>query len=602
MARDARPYFRVGEAYQPSFGPSGDHLSFVTNKGDVPQAYVLDGPNASPEAITSSNNETTFAIWSPTQELLVVAEDRRGGEYNEYFRYDYANSSVRPIFEDEKMHWWGGWSRDGRRFAFSSNKRDESQFDVYLHDIESSRTELIHKTDGWYSIVDWGPDDERLLLRRTNSPTDHDLAVLSLIDGSLEWITSADTEGEFHSLNWILEYDSIYCVTNYGSEANYVARLDVETGSMSKLVEDEKWTIDGINVHAATGRFVYGQNREGYADLTVGTLTDRESFNRLASPDLPPGVMGEATFSPDGKRVGMTVSSRVTGTNVHVVNIERGRQRQWTDVSMEQFDQSRLVEPELVKYNSFDGLEIHAYYTLPAEYEPGEEVPVILDVHGGPESQRRPAFNDAVQYFLDNGYAVFEPNIRGSTGYGTSYAALDDGRNRLNAISDIRAGVEWLHHQPAVDEEGIAIQGSSYGGFVALLSAASHPELWSAVVDIAGITNLVSFLENTGDWRRELREAEYGSLDDDYDFLQSISPINNIENIEAPILVVHGKKDQRVPLDEAKQLVAEAERNGVAIESLLLDDEGHQFKSASTRTEIYQRVAEFLERTVKETS
>ena len=223
------------------------------------------------------------------------------------------------------------------------------------------------------------------------------------------------------------------------------------------------------------------------------------------------------------------------------------------------------------------------------------ETPVVVDIHGGPESQRRPSFHAVKQYFLNRGYAYFEPNVRGSSGYGREYTHLDDVENRMDSVADVEAAVEWLHDQPAVDPDRIVAMGGSYGGFMVLAALTEYPDLWAAGVDVVGIANFVTFLENTGDWRRELREAEYGSLEEDREFLESVSPINNIQDIAAPLYVLHGENDPRVPVGEAEQIADEAAEQGVPVEKLIFPDEGHGFTKLENRIEAYTSIADFLD-------
>jgi dipeptidyl aminopeptidase/acylaminoacyl peptidase len=199
------------------------------------------------------------------------------------------------------------------------------------------------------------------------------------------------------------------------------------------------------------------------------------------------------------------------------------------------------------------------------------------------------------QYLLSRGYAVFEPNVRGSAGYGREYAALDDVERRMDAVEDLRAGVEWLHDHPAVDPDRVAVMGASYGGFMTLAALTEFPDLWAAGVDVVGIANFVTFLENTGDWRRSLREAEYGSLEEHRDLLEDISPLNRMENLTAPLFVLHGANDPRVPVEEAHQVVERARERGVPVRELVFDDEGHGFSKLENRITAYTAVAEFLD-------
>ena len=357
---------------------------------------------------------------------------------------------------------------------------------------------------------------------------------------------------------------------------------------------------------------------EGYTEVTVGEFDadDPTAFETFPAPDLPGGVSGGVSFGPDAERFALSTTGDTVNTNVFVVDIEElrssgsatqshdvqtGETERWTDAPTAGIPRETFDESDLVHVESFDELEVPGFFTLPDGHEAGDGeasddgVPVVVDIHGGPESQRRPSFSSVKQYFLDRGYAYFEPNVRGSAGYGAEYAALDDVEKRMDSVADVEACVEWLQDHPAVDPDRIAAKGGSYGGFMVLAALTEYPDLWAAGVDVVGIANFVTFLENTGDWRRELREAEYGSLEDDREFLEEISPTNNIENIEAPLFVLHGENDPRVPVGEAEQIVEQAREQGVPVRKLIFEDEGHGFSKLENRIEAYSAIADFLD-------
>jgi len=339
---------------------------------------------------------------------------------------------------------------------------------------------------------------------------------------------------------------------------------------------------------------VYSRNVDGYTEITVGELVEPDRIDPFPTPDLPEGVAGGVSFGPDGDRFALTAAGSAHNANVYVVDATTGETERWTAASTAGIPPDTFVDPELVHYPTFDGKEIPAFFSVPATEPPENGYPVIVDIHGGPESQRRPSFASVKRYLLNNGYAVFEPNVRGSSGYGKAYAALDDVEKRMDSVADIKAGVEWLHDHPEVDSDRVVAMGGSYGGFMVLAALTEYPELWAAGVDIVGIANFVTFLENTGDWRRKLREAEYGSLAEDREFLESISPINNIAAIESPLFVLHGENDPRVPVGEAEQIVERTREQGVPVRKLIFDDEGHGFAKLENRIEAYRAVVEFL--------
>ncbi|MCP4229672.1 MAG: S9 family peptidase [bacterium] len=254
-----------------------------------------------------------------------------------------------------------------------------------------------------------------------------------------------------------------------------------------------------------------------------------------------------------------------------------------------------FVSSELIRYESFDGLEIPTFVYEPVGLRPGERAPVIVYAHGGPESQAQAWFSGIFQYYIDKGYGVVIPNIRGSSGYGLEYARADNIHKRLDSVKDMEYLVKWLEGQPWVDDDKLVITGGSYGGYMVLACLTEQPDLWAAGVCSVGIANFVTFLENTGVWRRPLRESEYGYLETDREFLESISPLTNAHRIRVPLMVIHGANDPRVPVGEAEQIVDAARENGVPVEYLLYEDEGHGLSKLKNRLDAYPKQMRFLE-------
>ncbi|PSP78160.1 S9 family peptidase [Halobacteriales archaeon QS_1_68_20] len=597
MTYDLKRFLNVRTARAASFGPEGEQVSFLLDTTGVYQVWTLDGPQAWPEQRTFYDERVTFADYSPVRDELVFGMDQGGDEHAQFYLLDGDDGTITPLTEHpDAKHRWGGWSSDGERFAFASNRRNPAEFDIYVQ----HRTErgddatMVYEGDGWISVVEWSPDDEQLLVHEARSNFDHDVYVLDATGGDLRHLTPHEGEVRYQSLEWGPNGDAVYCCTDDGSDTMYLARVDVETGDMETVEDGGEWNVDGIEVDQDSGRFVYTRNVDGYTDVTVAEFTGETTYDTFPDPDVDGDVMGAIDFAPGADRFVITTNSRTENGNVHVVDVESGEATRWTNAPTAGIPRETFVDTELVHFESFDGREIPAFFSLPEDYEAGQ-TPVVVDIHGGPESQRRPAFSPVTQYFLHRGYAVFEPNVRGSSGYGKAYTHLDDVEKRMDSVKDIRAGVDWLHDHPVVDQDRIAAMGGSYGGFMVLAALTEYPDLWAAGVDIVGIANFVTFLENTGDWRRSLREAEYGSLEDDREFLEEISPTNNVEHIAAPLFVAHGANDPRVPVGEAEQIAEEAEKQGVPVELLVFEDEGHGFSKLENRIEAYTSIVDFLD-------
>ena len=605
---DIERYLNVRSAHAASVGPNGDRLSFLMDTTGVPQVWTLDDPGGWPEQRTFFDDRVTFATWSPERPELIVGRDRGGNERETLYRLDAADGTITDLTDHpDAKHWFGGWSPDGDRFAFVSNRRDHAVFDVYVQarDAVGDDAVRVHEGDGWLSVDGWSPDGDRLLVTESTSSFDQDVYVLDVASGDRRHLTPHEGDVRHLSAEWGPDGEHVYLVTDRGGDTLSLARIDLATGDYSAVevadpgsedpLADDEWNVDGVAIDHGSRRLVYSRNVDGYTDLRVAELVAPGRIDHFPSPDLPSSVAGGVSFGPDGDRFALTVTRSDDTANVYVVETTTGDVERWTRASTAGIPHDSFVAPELVRYPSFDGLDVPAFFSLPETDTGHGETPVVVDVHGGPESQRRPSFRRVKQYLLSRGYAVFEPNVRGSTGYGKAYTHLDDVEQRMDAVADLKAGVDWLHDHPAVDPDRIAVMGASYGGFMTLAALTAYPDVWAAGVDIVGIANFVTFLENTGDWRRELREAEYGSLDTDRDLLEAISPIHNVEDIEAPLFVLHGENDPRVPVSEARRIVEEAQAAGVPVRELIFDDEGHGFTKLQNRVEAYSAIVDFLD-------
>jgi dipeptidyl aminopeptidase/acylaminoacyl peptidase len=600
---DLERYLTVRSAFAATLGPDG-RLSFLMDTTGVAQIWALPEAGAWPEQRTFYDEPVSFASASPERQELIFGMDEGGNERMQLYRLDPDGTVTNLTGMPDVKHRWGGWSHDGDRFAFASNRRDEAVFDIYVQDrdVTGEDANLVYEGEGWLTVGGWSPGDDRLIVTEAHSSFDQDVYVLDLDSGDLTHLTPHDGQIRHQSAQWSPDGNALYMVTDRDSDTLSLVRLDIESQTFETVRDGGDWNVDGVAVDDETGLLAYSRNVDGYTELALGELAGPATIDEFPMPDLPGDVAGGISFGPDGDRIALSTSGRARNTNVYLLDVAAlrggdgpdGTLDQWTHASTAGIPPETFVEPELVHYETFDGREIPAFLSVPEEAKPGQ-TPVIVDIHGGPESQRRPSFAGLIQYFLSRGYAVLEPNVRGSTGYGKAYTHLDDVEKRMDAVKDVEAAVDWLETRDVVDADRIVAMGGSYGGFMVLAALTEFPDRWAAGVDAVGIANFVTFLENTGIWRRELREAEYGSLEEDRDLLEDISPINNIEHIRAPLFVLHGANDPRVPLSEAEQIVDEARDQGVPVEKLVFEDEGHGISKLENRIEAYTAVVDFLD-------
>jgi dipeptidyl aminopeptidase/acylaminoacyl peptidase len=341
-------------------------------------------------------------------------------------------------------------------------------------------------------------------------------------------------------------------------------------------------------------------NRNGYSELLLTEVATGAAQIVAGPADSLYYDAGRWTptlaWSADGSQLAVTVTTAASAPDVWMLRFDGTGLRRVTTSWDAELPREVLSRPELVTYPTFDGRTVPAFVFRPPESLDGRPAPTLFYVHGGPEQQFRPSFNPVVQYFAHRGFVVVAPNVRGSSGYGKTYGHLDDVERRLDAVRDLAAGAEWAVSRGIADRERIAVMGGSYGGYMVLAALTERPDLWAAGVDIVGIANFVTFLENTGPWRRRLREAEYGSLEHHRDLLHRLSPLHQADRISAPLMVIHGANDPRVPISEAEQIVATLQRLGRPVEYLRFDDEGHGLVKLQSRLAAYPRIAAFLDR------
>ncbi|MFC7097619.1 alpha/beta hydrolase family protein [Halobaculum marinum] len=604
-------FLAVDHVDSPTLTPDG-RLLFLADTSGTPQVWTTDEPAAWPDRLTPHEERVSALAASPTDEAFVYAMDTGSDERDQLYHYDLATGVERALTADpDSTHSWGVWGPDGDRVAYAANRADDARFDVYVQSVEApddpagEPERVFEGPGGFLSVAAFGPEGDRLVLTKAHSSYDEDLTLLDLATGETTRL-SDDAEATYSHVHFDGAGGLVF-VTNRGSDTAYVGRLSLDSGDVTPLAGHDEapgnpgtdaWDVDALAFDPDTGRLAYTVNEGGYSSLHAGTLAsdaDGEfAFDSTPAPAVD-GVVSDLTFGPDADRLVFTHTSPTTPYGVRAVAFGDDAATDWTPVGRNGLPDAAFHDPETVHYETFDGRGIPAYWTLPPGASAEDPVPVIVDIHGGPEHQRRPWFYPTKQFFLNRGYAVLEPNVRGSSGYGTAYSHLDDVEQRMDSVADVAAGVEWLADQPAVDDDRVVAYGRSYGGFMVLAAITEYPDLWAAAVDFVGIADFTTFLENTGEWRRSHREAEYGSLADDYDFLKAISPLTHIEEVRSPLFVQHGANDPRVPVGEAEQVVDAVREQGVPVEKLIFEDEGHHTTSRENLIAEFELIADFLD-------
>jgi acetyl esterase/lipase len=580
---DLQRYLDIRSASTGRTTADGSTVVFVTNITGVPQAWSMASQGGWPHQLTFADQRVAGVATSPTDpDLVVFSRDDGGNERMQVHAVSPRGSGERDLVTNpDVIHRFGAFGPDGTWFAFCDNRRNGVDFDVFVRELDGDER-LVTELAGWNVVAEVSDDGESILAGHFESNMDGSVLLIDVGSGEVTDLTPHDTP-QLNAPAGFGPGGEIFVVSDRDGEFRRAYRL--ENGSWMAFGPADA-DIDSLVIEHGLAAIAWndgGRSRVAWFDPATLTLG--------AEIDLPLGVVGGLDPAPDGGSMLLTFSGSASNADVWRVEAGAVTPRRVTESSTAGIDPGTFVEPELVTITSFDGLEVPAWVYRPSRVE---RPPVVVSVHGGPEAQERVGFNPIYQYLVAEGYAVVAPNVRGSSGYGTTYMGLDDVRKRMDSVRDLVEVGRWIAGSDEFDGDRVALMGGSYGGFMVLAGLTQAPDLWAAGVDIVGIANFVTFLENTGDYRRALREAEYGSLEHDRDFLEEISPINRVDRIEAPLLVIHGANDPRVPLSEAEQIVARLEELDRTVELMVFDDEGHGIVKLVNRRQAYGRVVEFL--------
>jgi dipeptidyl aminopeptidase/acylaminoacyl peptidase len=466
-------------------------------------------------------------------------------------------------------------SRDGRFLAYATNRRNGRDFDIVVRELESGE-ERAFELEGYALVESVSPDGRYVVAVRGNERAgDSDLFLIELETGAVEHVTPHEDAAEYGLTVWLGDSSGFYASTNEGRDTAAIARYTI--GGGWEVVRDSEWDLACYGDDAGR-RLVVVANEDGYS----------------RSEDLPlpgDGVAEHFVFSPDASRVAFGFSTTTEPQQVWLHDFESGESRKLTDLGRVEDG----VEPSLHRFESFDGESIPVFLFVPEGEGP---FPVVVTIHGGPEGQWQPwysgGFGAFTQYLVSRGYAVAAPNVRGSTGYGKRFEHLDDVEKRLDSVADLASLHAWLAARPEIDGSRAVVYGRSYGGYMVLAALAFQPELWAAGIEFVGISNLRTFLENTSEYRRAVREREYGPLSDP-ELLERLSPWSRLDAIRAPLFIEHGRNDPRVPVSESEAIHAELVRRGVRCELVIYEDEGHMVEKLVNRIDSFERATAFLD-------
>jgi dipeptidyl aminopeptidase/acylaminoacyl peptidase len=578
-------YQNIRSASFEDWDGSADRAMYVTTRfADATQVHYVASPGAARQQLTFLPDRVLSVHARPKHAQFLYSMDEGGAENYQLFLQGRDGGEVRRITDGKSPNMAPRWSPSGEPIAWSSNARNGRDMDIYLAaPLDPHFTRRLKEVSGQWTVADWSPDETRLVAEEYISINESYLHIIEVSTGKTTAITPRRSDPKVEPVSasdarWSKDGRSIFYITDRDSEFRRLVRLDLGSGRETVLTGPLPRDIESYDLSGDGRMIVAITNDGGMARLIFFNVETGQSWT--LQPNLTEGQFSGVSFRGDSTELGLSHSSAQGSSDAYSYDLRQGTLERWTRSETGGLDTSTFVEPSLIEYPTFDERKIPAFVYRPSPVRfPGPR-PVLMVIHGGPESQYRSGFLGRFNYLVNNlGLALIMPNVRGSSGYGKSYLKLDNGMLREDAVKDIGALLDWIASQTDLDKARVGVYGGSYGGFMSLAVQTTYNDRIKAGIDIVGISNFVSFLKNTQGYRRDLRRAEYGDERDPKmrEFLEKISPLSHAGKIHTPILVVQGRNDPRVPLSESEQLVAALRKNNVPVWYVEGKNEGHGF-------------------------
>ena len=592
-------FMNTVQVFGGSFSFDEKRLLFSSNESGVYNAFTIPVEGGEATQLTNSTENSIFAVtFFPKDDRFLYMSDKGGNEIYHIYLQD-VDGTVKDLTPNEGARAvFYGWSYDERSFFFGCNKRDRRFMDVYEMDIDTFTPEMIYQNDAGYEFAGISNDKGYMAFSKPITQADSNIYLLERKSGELKHITPHAGEIRNEPSDFSVDSRSLYFLTDEGSEFTYLKSYDIEAGT-SETVETADWDIS-YSYFSRNGKYrVTAINNDARTEMKI---YDTEAGRHVELPTMPDGVITSVGISKSENLMRFYVNGSRSPNNLYVYKFGTSTYKRLTDSMNPEVDQRDLVNAEVVRYTSFDGLEIPSVYYKPHNVKPGDQIPALVWVHGGPGGQARVGYSSFIQYLVNHGYAVIAVNNRGSIGYGKTFFKKDDLKHGEDDLTDCVEAKKFLAATGYVDENKIGIIGGSYGGYMVLAALTFRPEEFTVGVDIFGISNWLRTLQSIPPWWEAFKEALYremGNPETDEEYLRSISPIFHAEKIVRPFIVLQGANDPRVLKVESDEIVAAAKNNNIPVEYLVFEDEGHGFLKKENQIEGYKAVLHFLDQYLK---
>ena len=557
--------------------PDGSML-IATRFGTTQQLHHVKAPGAARTQLTFFAEPVASAQTIPGSSRFVLRRDTGGDEWFQLYAMGLTGEPVALTEGGTTRNQSAVLSPDGKLLVWARALKGSPDYAILAADpADPASRRVVYQGSGSLGADDVSPDNRQVLISRGLSNRETRLSLLDLATGQATPLAFTDKPARYENARFTPDGRSILVITDADSDLRRLVEIELATGKRSILAPDLKWDVESYDLSDDGRTLAYVVNEDGFSRVV---MQDRITRRALPQPTLPRGVVTTLDFAPDGRRLAVSLTTATSAGDVWSWDVGGGELTRWTESETGGLDAGKLAEPSLIRFTSFDGLSVPALVYRPKNVAADTRTPVIVDIHGGPEAQTRPGWNPGAQYFADTlGATVILPNVRGSDGYGKRYLNLDNGAKREDSVKDVAALLDWIAKQPGLDPTKVAVYGQSYGGYMALAAMTHYSDRFVGGVERYGISNWITFLQNTEAYRRDNRRAEYGDERDPKmrRVFERISPMANVGRITRPMLVMQGANDPRVPKSESDQVVAKLREGGVETWYVVFADEGHGF-------------------------